>query len=127
MTDTMNNNDLHNEYDTATDLTNLDSTSGDLHQVAFLNTPIPVAKALAGAHRHINKLGKGIHKRKQVKGGRINVGTRLTAEQMAKVEWLIEVYTEQYGTKATVSSVIAELIDKAMPGCKAAMASVEAA
>lgn len=75
--------------------------------VNFLNTPVPVAK-------HINKLGKGIHKRKHTKNGRrIMVGTRLNAEQMAKLESLVKVYTENAGTQATVSSVIAELVDRA--------------
>jgi hypothetical protein len=77
-----------------------------LDTVTFLNTPVPVAK-------HINKLGKGLHKRNQVKGGRTMVGTRLTPEQEAKLQWLVKASAERNGTQATVSSVIADLIDKA--------------
>jgi hypothetical protein len=63
--------------------------------------------------KHQNKLGKGIHKRSQFRGGRAMVGTRLTAQQVAKLECLIGHYTQTTGIQATASSVIAELIDKA--------------
>jgi hypothetical protein len=80
------------------------SEANALDTVTFLNTPVPVAK-------HVNNLGKGIYKRKQVNGGRIMVGARLTPEQEAKLQWLVKASTEKTGTPATVSSVIAELID----------------
>jgi hypothetical protein len=41
------------------------------------------------------------------------VGTRLTAEQEAKLQWLVKASTEKNESQATVSSVIAELIDNA--------------
>lgn len=94
-----NNNELNNKFDATLE-------TNTLSNVTFLNTRVPAAK-------HINKLGKGIHKRKHVKGGRgIVVGTRLTTEQMAKLESLVYYYTETTGVQATVSSVIADLIDK---------------
>lgn len=77
----------------------------ELKNVRFLQPPVT---------KHVNKLGKGRQKRKSNKlGKRTMVGTRLTAEQMIKLEGLVGYYTELTGAQATVSSVIAELVDKA--------------
>lgn len=77
----------------------------ELSKVGFIQTSVA---------KYNNKLGKGIHKRKYVEGGRqAMVGARLTAEQRAKLESLVSYYTKMSGSQATVSSVIAELIDSA--------------
>ena len=77
----------------------------ELSKVGFIQTSVA---------KYNNKLGKGIHKRKHVEGGRrAMVGTRLTADQRAKLESLVGRYTKLTGVQATVSSIIADLIDKA--------------
>jgi hypothetical protein len=77
----------------------------ELSKVGFIQTSVA---------KYNNKLGKGIHKRKYVEGGRkAIVGARLTAEQRAKLESLVNHSTKLTGVQATVSSVIAELIDTA--------------
>lgn len=64
--------------------------------------------------KHINKLGKGIWKRKQINGGRPGlVATRLTAEQLAKLDALVTTTVEKTGIQASRSSVLADLIDNA--------------
>ncbi|MGJ0391899.1 MAG: hypothetical protein ACR650_03950 [Methylocystis sp.] len=81
----------------------------ELKDVSFLQAP--VASLVA---KHVNKLGKGRNKRKNTKlGARTMVGARLTADQITKLEGLVGYYTKLTGVQATVSSVIAELIDTA--------------
>lgn len=78
--------------------------SHELKDVGFLQAPTT---------KHINKIGKGINKRKQIKGGRTMVGARLTAEQVAKLDNYVSYYTAKTGIQATISSVIAKLVDDA--------------
>lgn len=80
-----------------------------LSDVRFIQQPVAKSKS-----KHVNKLGKGINKRKRHKSGRrIVVGARLTADQMAKLHGLVRYHTKITGEQATISSVIAELVDGA--------------
>jgi hypothetical protein len=80
--------------------------SHELKDISFLQAPTT---------KYMNNIGKCIHKRNQVKGGRAMVGARLTAEQVAKLEDYMSYYTANTGIQATISSVIATLVDELAP------------